>query len=214
MRASRSTPLRLWRWESLRTAAVRASSAPGPCIALGRKKSRVFRLARGPGSCLNSYVPVERAELSHPGKRPVRDQLDGRAARWWLARARSRRRPLPARRRLPSGHGPPLQTRLGTRLRAAPDAIRYDPTNPGKGRPTSGLASCGAGGLVRCRLGPVAGAGQVACLSSSRTIASPMVEVETRALPSCMMSAVRSPLASTLAIAPSSRSAAGSWSNE
>ncbi len=47
-----------------------------------------------------------------------------------------------------------------------------------------------------------------AASSSSRTMDSPMVEVDTLAMPSCMMSAVRRPVASTLPIASSSRSAA------
>ncbi len=53
-----------------------------------------------------------------------------------------------------------------------------------------------------------------AALSSSRTMVSPITAVDTLAMPGCMMSAVRRPPARTLAIAPSSRSAASSWSNE
>ncbi len=53
-----------------------------------------------------------------------------------------------------------------------------------------------------------------AALSISRTIDSPITEVDTLALPGCMMSAVRSPPASTRPTASSSRSAAWSWSNE
>jgi hypothetical protein len=65
--------------------------------------------------------------------------------------------------------------------------------------------------LAACRLEPE---GPQAARSSSRTIDSPITAVDTLALPSCMMSAVRRPPASTRAIASSSRSAAAPWSNE
>ena len=57
-------------------------------------------------------------------------------------------------------------------------------------------------------------AAQAASLSSSRTRASPMTLVLTRALPGAMISAVRIPPASTLLQAFSMRAASSSMSNE